>query len=671
MKNWKNLKHIFVAWWILMIIIFWIVRIFGSDFFVPITHFFVYREASFQNFIYRYHWNPSKDIVLIKIDETSLNALQANGNLKMLTIPKSKYIQLVQMLEGVWVKGIAFDIVFQNADPDEQKFADVLSRYKNIVLAASQGSGSCIKDKDSEIQTCGSLPRSIYENIPWWWVDMDSNNDRRFFVSSLSGTTYGSDKKIFTLPLALFSLWNPGYADRFQNDEVYLASFFWWAHTYPEFSFVNALDASSADFESMFRGKYVFIGESGTLIHDSETSPVSWDLMDGVDTHAHLLDGFLQNRLLKPVNPVLYYIIIAFLGLLSIIAYLLLPNITSPLLAIFLTFFVIWISRYLYFHAAIVIDIFPLFCVTGFLAFPVTFIYRFFVIDGEKRKLTSAFSHYIDPTLVKQIADNAKDIYLGGESRELTVLFSDIAGFTTISEKLDPKDLFSLMSSYLSRMTDILIKNGWTLDKYIGDAVMGFFWAPISEIDHALRSCRTALAMRATLPEFNTEIVSHGLAPIDFRIGIASGEVLVGNIGSHDRFNYTVLGDTVNLASRLEATSKEYGTHILVAEPTYLFVKDDFFFRKLDCIAVKWKTLWVSIYELIADIRDVSFDRKKYEVYETALALYFSEKYLEAGKLWESNMSDDAPSEIMAKRCVEILKWNVIVEGWVFHMTHK
>lgn len=115
----------------------------------------MYREAPFQDFIYRYHWNPSKDIVLVKIDDNSLNALQANGNLKMLTIPKSKYIQLVQMLESVGVKGIAFDIVFQNADPDEQKFADVLSRYKNIVLAAAKDSGTCLKDKDSEIQTCG------------------------------------------------------------------------------------------------------------------------------------------------------------------------------------------------------------------------------------------------------------------------------------------------------------------------------------------------------------------------------------------------------------------------------------------------------------------------------------------------------------------------------------
>ena len=132
------------------------------------------------------------------------------------------------------------------------------------------------------------------------------------------------------------------------------------------------------------------------------------------------------------------------------------------------------------------------------------------------------------------------------------MLFSDIAGFTTISESMKPQELFYLMTSYLSNMTDILIAHGGTLDKYIGDAVMGFFGAPLSYEDHAIRAADTALMMRTRLPLFNDDLVKHGMKPIDFRIGIATGEVMVGNIGSHDRFNYTVLGDTVNLASRLE-----------------------------------------------------------------------------------------------------------------------
>lgn len=172
----------------------------------------------------------------------------------------------------------------------------------------------------------------------------------------------------------------------------------------------------------------------------------------------------------------------------------------------------------------------------------------------------------------------------------MTVLFSDIAGFTTLSEKLDPTLLFSMMTAYLSRMTDILIGQGGTLDKYIGDAVMGFFGAPLDIPDHAVRACHTALLMRAALPAFNHEIGLKGIEPIDFRVGIASGEVIVGNIGSEERFNYTVLGDTVNVASRLEGIGKEYAVNIVISENTRNALDSRFFVRELDTIAAKGKT---------------------------------------------------------------------------------
>ncbi len=352
--------------------------------------------------------------------------------------------------------------------------------------------------------------------------------------------------------------------------------------------------------------------------------------MDGVESHAHVLDGLLQGRpTLEEMPPETLYAIIILLTLISTIVYLFLPSILSPFLAMVSLIVVIGVSRSLYFYDGYVVNIFPIFLSVGLFSFPITFIYRFFIIDREKRKITSAFSHYVDPTVVQQIADTSENIVLGGEERELTLLFSDIAGFTTLSEKLKPLDLFTLMSAYLSKMTDILTSHGGTLDKYIGDAVMGFYGAPISQVDHAKRACTTALAMREKLPEFNAGLVQQGLDPIDFRVGIASGKVMVGNIGSSDRFNYTVLGDTVNLASRLEGTSKEYGTHILVAEPTMLATKEFFHFRQVDRIAVKGKTEGIAIYELIAPITD-TLDLSIYRRYEAGLGQYFAEKYLEA-----------------------------------------
>jgi adenylate cyclase len=177
--------------------------------------------------------------------------------------------------------------------------------------------------------------------------------------------------------------------------------------------------------------------------------------------------------------------------------------------------------------------------------------------------------------------------------------------------------------------------------------------------------------MREALPEFNRELESRGIDPIDFRVGIASGDVLVGNIGSSERFNYTVLGDTVNLASRLEATSKEYGTHIIVSEGTYLLAREHYSFRKLDVITVKGKNEPVGIYELIANISDNTINKTLYERYEKALERYMAGDYLGAGKFWETQIDIDPPSRAMAHRCLDILKGDVIIEGGVYHMTKK
>lgn len=317
----------------------------------------------------------------------------------------------------------------------------------------------------------------------------------------------------------------------------------------------------------------------------------------------------------------------------------------------------------------VLVDIFPLF-LSGILPYIVTYIYKYFIVDREKRELQANFGHYVDPIVVKKIAEQSEPIELWGEKRELSILFSDIAGFTTLSEQLIPQDLFYLMTSYLSNMTDILIHEGGTLDKYIGDAVMGFFGAPLPLADHAVRACRTAILMRERLPAFNTDIVAHGLEPIDFRVGIATGEVMVGNIGSHDRFNYTVLGDTVNLASRLEWTGKEYGVNIIISESVREKLNTDFVVRELDTIAVKGKNEGVRIYELIGFAKKVS-DVVLYDDYEKALSWYRDGRYREAGEIWANLMEKDPPSKVMALRCAAIINREMTVENGIYRMTHK
>lgn len=211
------------------------------------------------------------------------------------------------------------------------------------------------------------------------------------------------------------------------------------------------------------------------------------------------------------------------------------------------------------------------------------------------------------------------------------------------------------MTSYLSRMTDILTENQGTLDKYIGDAVMGFYGAPVDNPHHAYHACKTAVLMRRALPIINADIVNHGIQPIEFRVGIATGEVMVGNIGSESRLNYTVLGDTVNLASRLEATGKEYGVHIIIAAQTRTEISDAFHVRELDYIAVKGKSEGVRIFELI-ELSETEVDMTVPTAYEAALKLYRDGHYLEAGKIWEKYMEIDPPSCVMAYRSLALIK---------------
>lgn len=606
-----------------------------------------------QSALYTYDFKPSQDIAIIKIDDASLNTLQAKTDQKMLTIPKSTYIDLIEKLESVGVKGIAFDIVFQNRDPDEERFAETMKKYGNIVIATTLEEGKCEKDQDTNYETCEGKPRSVYQDISHGYIAIakDAHTYTSMGWKNLSA-------KLFSWSLS--------------DEENPLITYFGPPWSYGSISFVDTLSLSKLDLVRNFAWKYIFIGESGTLIHDQFISPVSATMMDGVESHAHILDGYLKNRHLSDFtfHSGLFFLLVWVLALVLISLSLLLPKYLSPVATLWVLVVLVWWSRYAYFHFGHVYDIAPLLLAGWIFSFPVTFIYRFFIIDREKRTLTKAFAHYVDPRVVGDIASRSEDINLWGESRELTVFFSDIAGFTTISERLAPMDLFSLMSSYLSRMTEILTKNGGTLDKYIGDAVMGFFGAPITLPDHASRACETALAMRSALPEFNNELTKRWLDPIDFRVGIATGEVMVGNIWSYDRFNYTVLGDTVNLASRLEATSKEYGTHIIIAWPTYDMVADLYHARPLDRVAVKGKTEWVMIYELLAK-KSETLDLTKYENYARALDLYFSGKYLEAGQLWEPYMTDDDPSRIMALRCHDILEGKVVVEGGVYRMTHK
>ena len=286
--------------------------------------------------------------------------------------------------------------------------------------------------------------------------------------------------------------------------------------------------------------------------------------------------------------------------------------------------------------------------------------FRMIFEEREKRKIRKSFAQYLSPGVIGLIEkDPQKYIHPGGETKDLTVMFSDIRGFTTISESLSADELVRLLNEYLGAMTDILFANLGTLDKYIGDAIMAFWGSPYPQTDHALCACKCAVQMSRALVKLNAKWNQEGRPRIAIGIGLNTGPVNVGNMGSEKRLAWTVMGDNVNLASRLEGITKEYQIQIVISESTYLEVAGKFVCRELDKIKVKGKHHPVTIYELL----DVASESVKYQAllsgFDRAMAAYRTQNWREASAQFGELLAvypDDGPTRVFLQRALEYLE---------------
>ncbi len=287
--------------------------------------------------------------------------------------------------------------------------------------------------------------------------------------------------------------------------------------------------------------------------------------------------------------------------------------------------------------------------------------------EEAKKQIKGAFQQYVAPEIIEEILKDPNKLKLGGEKKELTIFFSDIRGFTTISEKLKPEELVQFLNEYLSRMSDIIMNNKGVIDKYIGDAIMAFWGAPIEEKEHARLACESCIEMKEKLKELNRELASKNLPQINIGMGVNTGEAVVGNLGSKEKFDYTVIGDNVNLASRLEGLNKMYGTSIIINESTYEKVKDLFLTREIDLARVKGKVKPVKIYELLDRKKSLKPSERDFlSKFDSGVQLYRKGKFAEAERLFkqaESLNKSDSVSKIYIERCAE-LKKSKISSNW-------
>jgi len=373
-----------------------------------------------------------------------------------------------------------------------------------------------------------------------------------------------------------------------------------WVHFAPQdpslyVSAVDVLDDTVP--REKIEGKLVVVGTSAVGLNDIKTTPVT-AAMPGVEIHAQVLEAALTGSLLsQPIYaPALEFGAALVLGLLVIAFAPGFGPVTLVVVGGVFASLLVGTSWYFYAHNRLLIDFtYPMMSTT---AIYLTLIFASFVREqSQRRQIRSAFAQYMSPALVEQLAQSPEKLVLGGEERELTIMFSDVRGFTTISEsfKSDPQGLTALMNRFLTPLTNAILARKGYIDKYMGDAIMAFWNAPLGDNEHQINACEAAIDMLEKIDELNkirkqeAEESNQTFIPINVGIGLNTGICTVGNMGSDIKFNYSVLGDSVNLASRLEGQSKEYGFPIIAGSKTALTVKDSFAILELDFIMVKGK----------------------------------------------------------------------------------
>jgi len=318
----------------------------------------------------------------------------------------------------------------------------------------------------------------------------------------------------------------------------------------------------------------------------------------GIEHHANALNTILNQDFLYKLSDLQN---IAIMFLIAIFIGIFVPRMSiGPSLVVTTLFIVFYfIISYLLFDSFSIITALATPIIQTALTYSMLVTYRVVNEQKEKKHIRQTFSKFVSKSVVDELLKDPSKIKLGGDKKILTVLFSDIRGFTSISERLTPEELVEHLNIYLQSMTDIILKYFGTLDKYIGDAVMAFWGAPVEMDDHALKACKASIEMMEALKVMNHKWELENKPTLEIGIGVNTGDMIVGNMGSAARMDYTLMGDNVNLGSRLEGTNKFYKTGIIISEFTYQYVKDDVIARELDLIRVKGKALPVKIYELM------------------------------------------------------------------------
>lgn len=406
-------------------------------------------------------------------------------------------------------------------------------------------------------------------------------------------------------------------------------------------------------------GRVVVVGTTAPGLMDLRATPVG-AAYPGVEIHANLIAGMLDG-VIKHKPPYILgadVLLVLIAGAVMVFLLPMLSPLRATIVGAMVMLFLLSVN-FSFWHSANVVLPLANGMIAIALLYALNMSWGYFVESRTKRQLTGLFGQYVPPELVEEMSRDPENYSMAGRKAELTVLFSDIRGFTTISEGLEPNELATLMNEYLGAMTLVVRKHRGTLDKYIGDAIMAFWGAPVEDPEHAKHSILTGLEMHVALKELNKDLVSRGWPELKIGVGVNTGPMTVGDMGSKVRQSYTVMGDAVNLGSRLEGITKQYGVGFIAGEATRELVKKEFVFRELDRVRVKGKDEPVGIYEPIGlegEVEKPVLDELK--IWNQALRTYRAQDWdqAEVALLNLSRMSPHKLYEVYAERVAHYRK---------------
>ncbi len=605
--------------------------------------------------------NPiNEDIVLIIIDDKSMLGVQGlfNGD-------RAVFAQALKNLTAMNPKTVGLDVFFANTTEETAYQDKLLAKAVNdlkdkIVLKAYRRDDRRMTLPFPELIRYAQAQPSYFKN----YGDKAIRSVSLVFRNEAGNVTPSFQTALWTkfqeIPHNKIHF-KDGYLindetklAKLVDSEYMLINYNKNLQRYRRFSFYDLYNDNIP--ASLIENKLVIIGSANSMTEEKLFTPINGDQYSPF-LNAIVLDNLMEKTYLTP-NTLSKTALLTFIVLLILFFVF---SYTNPVISLVLTIFTVFGLLYYSLYSLTLNNSVINVCCPVFAAL-ITFIFttgkKYYYEHNEKRQIKNAFQHYVTASVVNEILKNPEKLNLHGEERNLTIFFSDIEGFTTLSEGMSPLDVVSLLNEYLTAMTDIIFDYNGLLDKYEGDAIMAVFGAPVNHADHAIRACRCAIKNQRVLSKLREKWQSEGKPQIKVRIGINTGDVVVGNMGSTMRFDYTVIGDNVNLASRLETANKVFNTSILISEATAELAKDAIVSRKLAKMKIVGKSVLVNVYEPLADVEEddeatIKAAKESKLAYEQAEYLICNRDFEGAQKILKpylENNKDDKAAQLLLKK---------------------